>query len=266
MKHLTILLFILLPSVVMAEGSPFMAQIDFSVASEQKRSFGDKIRVEVFSNQVPVIARNLSAWPDITVEKSLPSSLILTMGTQPQYAGNALDKYGASSFVIDLDEEATQEFIAGFEEANSASFNLQQLTAYVNAFITDTTYIHAFNIASVVAKERSGDCTEFAVLTTALARALDIPARVVVGTVMMEHEGEVGAFGHAWTEVWFEEQWQILDAALFDDDINSLFYLPAGALENEGFGFMMSLAEATIRMPSKIALLDTNLNQTEQTD
>lgn len=64
--------------------------------------------------------------------------------------------------------------------------------------------------ASEVVRSRSGDCTEHAVLLTALLRARQVPARVVVGVVYWD---QYSAFaGHAWTEAWLEGRWVALDA------------------------------------------------------
>jgi hypothetical protein len=66
--------------------------------------------------------------------------------------------------------------------------------------------------ASEVVRSREGDCTEHAVLLTALLRARGVPARVVVGLVYGE---ELQAFiGHAWTEAWLGGRWVPLDATL----------------------------------------------------
>ena len=60
----------------------------------------------------------------------------------------------------------------------------------------------------VVAKR--GDCSEHAVLFTALARAAGIPARAVGGVMYMGDE--VRAFGwHAWNEVVLDGHWVEVD-------------------------------------------------------
>jgi hypothetical protein len=58
--------------------------------------------------------------------------------------------------------------------------------------------------AREVAKSLRGDCNEHAVLLTALARAVGIPARVVAGAVYGElgDAGEDGFYYHAWSELW----------------------------------------------------------------
>lgn len=50
---------------------------------------------------------------------------------------------------------------------------------------------------------KQGDCNEHAVLAASLARAVGLPARIVVGLV---HSGE-GFFYHAWVEYWAGTTW-----------------------------------------------------------
>lgn len=57
---------------------------------------------------------------------------------------------------------------------------------------------------------RTGDCSEHAMLLTALCRAAGIPARVVYGKAYMG-----GVFGgHVWTEVFISDGWYALDGTL----------------------------------------------------
>ncbi|RMH23486.1 MAG: transglutaminase domain-containing protein [Acidobacteria bacterium] len=63
-----------------------------------------------------------------------------------------------------------------------------------------------------VLRSRRGDCNEHAVLFTALARALELPARIAVGLVWSD---ELGAFYyHAWPEVWIADRWLRFDPTL----------------------------------------------------
>lgn len=64
--------------------------------------------------------------------------------------------------------------------------------------------------SSEVLANRRGTCTEYAVLLTALARAVGIPARYVTGYVYAH--GMLA--GHAWTEVHIGEDWLAIDAAI----------------------------------------------------
>ena len=81
--------------------------------------------------------------------------------------------------------------------------------------------------ASGALERRSGDAREFALLTTALARAAGVPAHPVAG--LLQHEGRF--YMHTWTEV-YVGRWIPVDAMLgqFPADASHLPFLP-GAIE-----------------------------------
>lgn len=70
--------------------------------------------------------------------------------------------------------------------------------------------------ATEVAKSRSGDCTEHAVLLAALLRGAGIPSRIVSGLVYVDNfAGESKIFGyHMWTQALVDSRWLDLDATL----------------------------------------------------
>ncbi|MEM9257121.1 MAG: transglutaminase-like domain-containing protein [Pseudomonadota bacterium] len=162
----------------------------------------------------------------------------------------------AESFVMDISESSTRAFIADFTDNREGPVTPADIEAYVNGFIEDPTSIHGFQIASKVAADRSGDCTEYAVLTTALARALGIPARLVFGTVIVQDQGAVTAFGHAWSEIHYRGQWQRIDAALHPLATSSRFYVPTAELSNEGPGFAFAMFSSINTLPGKLVVMD----------
>ena len=65
-----------------------------------------------------------------------------------------------------------------------------------------------------VLRRGRGTCVAYATLTATTLRALGYPSRVVYGYAYAS-----GQFvGHAWTEVWSQDHWRGLDAALYADD------------------------------------------------
>lgn len=66
-----------------------------------------------------------------------------------------------------------------------------------------------------VVRSRQGDCTEHALLTAALCRAVGIPSRVVVGLIYVNNFlGMKNCFGgHEWTEAYIGGKWIGLDAS-----------------------------------------------------
>jgi transglutaminase/protease-like cytokinesis protein 3 len=71
-----------------------------------------------------------------------------------------------------------------------------------------------------VAKNRQGDCAEFAVLLAAMARAEGIPARVAVGMLYTDRydDKDHEFVPHAWVIAWVDGRWRSFDpaAARFD--------------------------------------------------
>jgi transglutaminase-like putative cysteine protease len=61
-------------------------------------------------------------------------------------------------------------------------------------------------------ERRRGDCTEYAYLATALARASGLPARVVGGYVVSQDALPRAEDYHNWAEVYFDGKWRLLDA------------------------------------------------------
>jgi transglutaminase-like putative cysteine protease len=84
--------------------------------------------------------------------------------------------------------------------------------AWLDANLERSAYDSQDRGALVALEQRGGDCSEFAYLGAALARAKGLPARVAEGWVVSaDGPLEAGSF-HAWTEIWQEGTWRVLDA------------------------------------------------------
>ena len=244
---------------VNAQSAPSIAEFELKLGSHQALPLSDKIAFELSNSNAKAIMKNLQNWPDIKTTLLDSDRLLINMKQRPQYAGNVSSSYLQNSFVIDISEKSTIEFTSGLKINKHQPIKLEQLEAYVDQYIDKPTYVNGFHIASIVATQRSGDCTEYAVLLTALARSLDLPARVIIGTVIVEQKDKVSAFGHAWVEVWHDKKWQIMDAALHQSKALKHFYLPSTELEKEGPGYNMSLVKSIVLLPNKISeLQDAN--------
>lgn len=231
-----------------------MAQIDLAFASQHSGALADEISFEMSVSNANKVVEHLAKWRGLTVAKIDDKSLLVSMPEQPVSSDKVVARHSSETFVIDLSEASTQDFTSGFKNGE-ASFELVEIAEYVRGYITDSTYVHDFNIASRVATQRSGDCTEHAVLSTALARSLGLPARMMVGAVIMETQEETAAFGHAWSEVWQDERWHIVDSALYGSDAKKHFYLPTAELTKETTGYSWALINTTSMLPYKISNL-----------
>jgi transglutaminase-like putative cysteine protease len=101
-----------------------------------------------------------------------------------------------------------------------------------------------YDIASVVARRREGDCTEHAVLLAAVLRLAGFPSHLVTGIALFTDKGQPMAFGHAWVEYHDGQAWQLADASNPPSIVRRMRYVPlelrpegpnAGRMSFEGF-------------------------------
>lgn len=100
----------------------------------------------------------------------------------------------------------------------SSAEAVRRIEAFVAEYIEKWSLTVGYASAAEVVERREGDCSEFAVLTAALCRAVGIPAQVVVGVSYTNNfEGRSGFGGHAWTQAYLgtdaQGVWVGLDAA-----------------------------------------------------
>ena len=109
--------------------------------------------------------------------------------------------------VIDLARRA----VGGAKDAAEAA---RKIEAFVGDYIENRSLSVGYASAAEVAASRQGDCSEFAVLTAAMCRAVGIPAQVVAGVAYVDDFlGNRGFGGHAWTQAYIGGKWIGLDAS-----------------------------------------------------
>jgi Transglutaminase-like superfamily len=119
----------------------------------------------------------------------------------------------ADSRVLALSERATRGAVDPWEKA-------RRINHWVFENIRDKNFGVAFAAANEVARNLSGDCTEHAVLATAMCRAAGIPARVVVGLVYVER---LKGFGyHMWYEIHANQRWVALDPTFDQSSVDAV--------------------------------------------
>jgi hypothetical protein len=108
--------------------------------------------------------------------------------------------------------ELARKAVGGTKDAAGA---VKKIEAFVAKYMENKGLSVGYASAVEVASSKQGDCSEFAVLTAALCRAVGIPAQVVVGVAYVkEFAGLEDRFGgHAWTQAYVEDKWVGLDAA-----------------------------------------------------
>lgn len=168
------------------------------------------------------------------------TQLLYTIDAYPQLRATVARTWLEPTFMIDFDEPAVLALKAELIDQAGEAPAPVQLVDFVAGWVEESLQ-RGWDIASTVAANLEGDCTEYAVLTAALARAVGIPARVAVGAVLVDEQARFASYGHAWAEFYLDQRWVIADAALagFDEVVR---YVPFGIVEDEGPGFMLTVS------------------------
>ncbi|TKB03447.1 hypothetical protein E5672_10430 [Alteromonas portus] len=277
---ITLLLGLFASNTVYAQSTPKFAVIPLTLSENVSLPLGNEIVLDVKVYDPDLVSTVLGQWRGIEVAGHHNGILRLSISENVMAVVDAQSphsQYLANTFVIDYEEASvkavTDAFLSDYgkgvkaedegkgasvQETKVESYSAEvgaEIEAFVANYITEPSYIHSFSFASTVAKSKSGDCTEYAVLAAALARALAIPARVVIGTIIVDDGSTVEAIGHAWNEFWLDGRWWSIDAAMYGAESLNTFYLPSHILSNEGPGYALSLSKAVLNSPESITVV-----------
>lgn len=101
--------------------------------------------------------------------------------------------------------------------------------------------------AAYALQSKKGDCTEYAALVVALARANDIPSRLVNGFLYPSGGVLKPADYHSWAELYINDQWLIVDAQRGNFNRNQSYYIGL-KVYSEGESSSMRLAYSNERV------------------
>lgn len=148
----------------------------------------------------------------------------------------------AASFLVDYTEPAIQALRGRIEQRYGSRPAPAELEAFVHDYIEVKDVARGFDVASVVAQSRSGDCSEHAVLLTALLRMYGYPARTVLGVFVSLHEPVMG-YGHAWAEYRGADGWIGVDGTRIADGVGAQ-YIPLAVIGDESVAYRMAVVGA----------------------
>lgn len=194
-----------------------------------------KITLPTSKRQV-VGSADASGVYTLRMSRTVPASDhkgVRPLANVPAIPSDIKDCLGAST-MIQSDEA---EIIAIAKEAVGSEINAwraaQKLERWVNINLTNKGYGVGFASALEVCRDRSGDCSEHAVLLAALCRAVGIPTKVSMGVLYI---GGIWG-GHAWNEVWIDGDWYALDATIGMGSVDALHLTMVSASMRDGNGF-----------------------------
>ena len=125
-----------------------------------------------------------------------------------------LEAMKPTSFVQSDHNEIIELANRAVGDTKDAAEAVKKIESFVSGYIENKNLSVGYASAAEVAACKVGDCSEFAVLTASLCRAVGIPARVVFGLVYVKaFGGRENVFGgHAWVEAYVGDRWIGLDA------------------------------------------------------
>ncbi len=160
-----------------------------------------------------------------SVKRLAPEQVVVTVRPVPAPAEATLPYKGDDPQILEAlkptrylqcdDEKVVELAKKAVGSTNNAATAAKRIEAFVARYVKNQSLSVGYGSAAEVAESRTGDCTEFAVLTAAMCRAAGIPARVVAGLAYIDQfAGLKNQFGgHAWVEAYIADRWVGLDAA-----------------------------------------------------
>lgn len=171
--------------------------------------------------------RQDAAAPPNTFEQDVrvhAGRIVLTIcadcGREPAPSPAELDRYRLPNAWVQSDDPQIMHMARGADHPGTVPARMARLVRLVQVHMNGEVELAQYADAVTAMRMRSGDCTEFAVLLAALARARGIPTRVVAGLSYSDHfGGRRDVFvPHTWVQAWTGVRWQSFDAALGEFD------------------------------------------------
>ena len=187
-----------------------------------------------------------------------PTTVRLDLPHRPErpYSEDRPGRWLEATFLVDHDQPEVVALRDALRASRSTGrdIGVAALVDYVGARV-EAVHGQGWEPASLTARSLRGDCTEHAVLTAALSRSVGVPARVVVGMVIVPTGTQYAALGHAWAELRDGDRWTIADAALGPLSARAR-YVTLGLLEDESTGFLLPLVGTLTAWVSRVVVLD----------
>jgi len=166
--------------------------------------------------------------PDGKISLTIKPVMVSSGGALP-YQGNEpklLEAVKPTRFLQSDDKRIVELARQAVGDTKDAAQAARKIESFVARYIDNKSMSVGYASAVEVAESRQGDCSEFAVLTAALCRAVGIPAQVVVGIAYVkDFAGLQGFGGHAWAQAYVggddkgaSGKWMGLDAAFKSGD------------------------------------------------
>jgi transglutaminase-like putative cysteine protease len=161
------------------------------------------------------------AWPQTgeqlveVAEDGIRIAICGDCGDEAPPSPETLRRYLAANAWVRSDDRRIESFSRQYARGLSVRTRMQTLTDAVRNHMNGPIDYRHYHDAVTALENRNGDCTEFAVLLAATARARAIPTRIVHGLAYSGRiAGSTHVFSpHAWVQAWDGSRWVSYDAA-----------------------------------------------------
>jgi transglutaminase-like putative cysteine protease len=184
----------------------------FSEAIFVDKELGDPRFVEAMEVRVRAGDFALPSAANHRVEREAPGVQRVRIATGPGAKVTRGERADALRATLGTDADAATVGEAARRATAGDRTRRARVTSLVHWIHDEIAYVRGEEtVASAVLAARTGDCSEMSLLFVAMARALDIPARRVVG-LAGTYVADKPAFGyHAWAEVELDGRWVQVD-------------------------------------------------------
>ncbi len=189
----------------------------------------------------------ISPYQSIFIDLKVNIDMSLSAQSINSHSANS---YLSASTYIESDAEGIKALAEQLKKQTDID-TLKSAYEWINRNLEYTGYIKQEHGALYALQHKSGDCTEYANLMVALARASGIPARVMDGYVYSENSVVYARDYHNWVEVFVDNQWHIVDPQKQRFMEKYSEYLAFGILHAESADF---------KNPRQIGISDKRVN------
>jgi hypothetical protein len=173
-------------------------------ASIAHETMTDRLGHNILKLTFPHLAPFASRVVTVAADVALRSTPIETVLEKPA-------EWLAAERYLEVDDPRTCQLAAELKQPQAMA-TAKAIYDWIRQHLTYAGYVADDHGAVDALERRRGDCTEYAYLAVALARANGIPARMVGGYVIDRNAAPKPEDYHNWAEVHIDGSWRLLDA------------------------------------------------------
>ncbi len=148
--------------------------------------FGKPVNYRIYCISSALLQQQVGKSHRIKSLRPSPECLAITISHDDIHHGTTKKQHIAPSFVVDYDDPVFDSIIKDVRALYGDKPKISEIASYTSEFIINKKSTLTLNFASTIARQKSGDCKDHAIFSTALSRKFGYPCRIVLGYVLIE--------------------------------------------------------------------------------